>query len=171
MFTSRYAFLILTSPFFSHNSPIISGYLSGTQKNLQHSIDISGFFPFCVTPFCFYIPCLLFGHYCLRTFLLFLTTKCLVVLSFQIATVFPFYRFCCSLTVASGWLRERKGEIGFFNTVWTHRETQRSEGARCIHLWLSAWQVSPPVLQDPPEPLSCLHQTLCFWSLPQEAHS
>ena len=75
--------------------------------------------------------------------------------------------------IRDGQLRVREGKIRgvFFNSVWPHRETQRSEGARCVHLWLSARQVSTPVLQDPPEPLSCLHQTLCLWSLPQEADS
>lgn len=69
------------------------------------------------------------------------------------------------------WASSLAWEVRFCNGVWTYRETQRSKGTRCIHLWLSAWQVSTPFLQDPSESLSCLHQTLCLWSFPQEAHS
>jgi hypothetical protein len=62
-------------------------------------------------------------------------------------------------------------EISFCNSVWIYRETQRNKGTRCVYLWLSAWQVSTPFLQDSSESISGLHQTLCLWSFPQEAHS
>lgn len=139
-----------------------------SQKSLQHSVCVSGFFPSCRIPFhlWFPFPFLASPFFC----------------NHQILTCSPSqnsYHVSLLGSLASlplihdGQLRVREGKIGgvFFNSVWPHRETQRSEGARCVHLWLSARQVSTPVLQDPPEPLSCLHQTLCLWSLPQEAHS
>lgn len=142
-----------------------------SQKVLQHSVCVSSFFPSCRMPF-----------HSLTPFPLSLTLVSPFFCNHQMLTCSPSQNsYHVSLLgslaslplVCDGQLRVREGNIEgvFFNSVWPHRETQRSEGARCVHLWLSARQVSTPVLQDPPEPLSCLHQTLCLWSLPQEAHS
>lgn len=122
--------------FFSYNFPIMCCFSPEmfSQKFLQHSVYVSGFFPSCRMPFHSLIP-----------FPLSLTPVSPFFCNHQMLTCSPSQNsYHVSLLgslpslplVCDGQLRVREGKIGgvFFNSVWPHRETQRSEGARCVHL-------------------------------------